>query len=96
MSKAADAGKSFVDAQKRLLDEDKQKLSEAEAKIAIQRAKVEANISKLTKLKKETEALLAQKDNDAGISRLVLDERLEGVKKSLTESLAALASDGGD
>mgnify|MGYP000932416302 CR=1 FL=1 len=46
--------------------------------------------------KEDPQALLAQKDNDAGISRLVLDERLEGVKKSLTESLAALASDGGD
>lgn len=57
--------------------------------LAERRPKVEADRDKLLALRKETKALLGNRK--AGVSRDVLDQRLQGIEESLTKIDDALA-----
>ena len=80
-----------------MLGEARKQLVLADEKIEIQRKLVEANRDKLTRLKSETEATLANPRADAGLSREILRERLRGIEESLAKCTVALAGkhDGG-
>ena len=96
-AEAKRASKDTVDEQTRLLGEARKQLVIADAKIEIQIKLVEADRDTLTRLKRETQATLANPRADAGLSREILRERLRGIEESLAKCTVALAGehDGG-
>lgn len=81
---------------KRLLDVEEKALARVEGKIVAQRKVAEANRDRLIAAKKATQALLADKKADAGVSRTVLEARLAGIGASLKETQAALDKEFAD
>jgi hypothetical protein len=96
-AEAKRASKETVEEQTRLLGVADRQLALAKEKIEIQRKLVEASRDRLTKLKSETKASLASPRSDAGLSREILRERLEGIESSLAACTDALVekNDGG-